>query len=134
MQSSSSPQHRHGHITITTSPEVMDGEGEGGEADGRGYRLNRRRSTTTTTTTNTTTGVESCSDHEPNHQNYQQQLRQHFLADIRPSSRRFLGADEFYCGSGHQNNNHQDDDTSGGGVEYAVLVPDSFAVMDMKYK
>lgn len=77
-------------------------------------RLHRRRSTTTTVTT---TGVDSSSDHE-----ISKPLQHHPLADIRPSSRRFLGADEYY--------NH-DDDTSGGGagVEYAVMVPDSFAVI-----
>lgn len=76
------------------------------EDERHGYddsRLHRRRSTTTTT---------ASSDHEP-------------LPDIRPSSRRFLGADEYYT--------NQDDDTSGAGggcVEYAVMVPDSFAVVD----
>lgn len=79
------------------------------------HRLQRRRSTTTTVTT---TGVDSSSDHE--HQQNPKPLQHHPLADIRPSSRRFLGADEYYC---------NDDDTSGGGVEYAVMVPDSFAVI-----
>lgn len=82
-------------------------------------RLQRRRSTTTTVTT---TGVDSSSDHE-----HPKPLQHHPLADIRPSSRRFLGAEEYYC--------NDDDYTSGrrgsggAGVEYAVLVPDSFAVI-----
>lgn len=124
MQSSLSPPptHRVGH-SITFNP----GGGAGGGGAGAGddddpyHRLNRRRSTTTTVTT---TGVDSSSDHEQ-HQHHEQQqshskpLQHHPLADIRPSSRRFLGADEYYC---------NDDDTSGG-VEYAVMVPDSFAVI-----
>lgn len=116
---SSSPPHRVGHnITFNPVEEAEDeerDEEEDEEEDRSSYnRLQRRRSTTTTVTT---TGVDSSSDLEHS----KHQLQHHPLASIRPSSRRFLGADEYYC----------DDDTSGGGagVEYAVLVPDSFAVI-----
>lgn len=147
MQSSPTPSHRVGHhITITSPPGGGGGRGGGGggeHGDGLdgdmggmdlGYRLNRRRSTTTTVTTTTTGGMESSSDHENGHR--PSKLQGHFLADIRPSSRRFLGTDEFYYSNHSSSNiNNHDDDTSGGGgggagVEYAVLVPDSFAVVD----
>lgn len=110
MQPSFSPSHRESHGSITFNQ--LNGDGLMQDEDRDMFdRLNRRRSTTTTVTT---TGVDSSSDHEQ-----MKPLKHHPLADIRPSSRRFLGAEEYY------------DDTSGGGggVEYAVMVPDSFAVL-----
>lgn len=113
MQPSSPPPLHHQHIINTTDADAASAAG--GDAIEGSDRLHRRRSTTTTTTT----GVESCSD---DHDALLCSQRRTFLGEVA-HSKRFLGSEEFY-GNGHLKE---------AAVEYAVMVPDSFAVVDHRF-